>query len=504
MPIAFEAIPANQLVPLFYAEVTPAFAPFNSSLKLLLIGHEQTGRPGAYNVPTRLSASETDRLYGVGSMLAEMYRMVRLNAPFVEVWGVATEPGAGAAAAVGSITVSTAPSTARSGMLSFLVAGHRIAISVRPTDTQATVAARLVSTMATRYRLPLTAAIDGVDDTKVNLTAKWAGYSGNYIDFVARPYGADNNLASQLLTFVQPAGGAGYGGVGAALAAIGDQAFDVICIGNSAGTGTLNALQDFFDHTSGRWSPSQQLYGHGIIAQRADFSTLTTLGATRNDPHVTILGTGWSPQPIWNWAAALAAHMTQHWAAPPELSRPLQSLELKGIMPPVSMAHWFDQTERHQLLEQGISTWRADQDRTVRLDRVVTTYKTNVWGDPDASWRDAVTLFQAQYFVRRMRAAITGTFPRAALTTEDVNISGFASPGKIQDLLIHEYKALAAEGLVENPNLFAAGLVVERNAVDANRVDIMMRPDVVNQLRIVAAVVETHLELDEARLALAL
>ena len=93
---------------------------------------------------------------------------------------------------------------------------------------------------------------------------------------------------------------------------------------------------------------------------------------------------------------------------------------------------------------------------------------------------------------------MTGTFPRAALTDDDVAIPGFASPGKIRDLIIHEYKRLVALGLVENADLFEQGLIVERNAVDANRVDVFMRPDVVNQLRVIATLVETHLQLKDS------
>jgi phage tail sheath gpL-like len=112
-------------------------------------------------------------------------------------------------------------------------------------------------------------------------------------------------------------------------------------------------------------------------------------------------------------------------------------------------------------------------------------------------------MFQAQYFVRQMRAAITGAYPRAALTNVPAGINGFTSPQQITQLLIHEYQRMANMGLVENASLFSAYLVVERDAVDPNRVNILMRPDMVNQLRVVATLVETHLELDAEQLAAA-
>jgi phage tail sheath gpL-like len=202
-----------------------------------------------------------------------------------------------------------------------------------------------------------------------------------------------------------------------------------------------------------------------------------------------------SAQPGWEWASALGAVMIQHWANPPELSRPLQTLELRGITVGTDDDETFDRLERQALLEIGASTFHVDADGTVRIDRIRTLRKTNAFGDPDASWADAITMFQAMYFVRSMRAYITSSFPRCALSNFPTGINGFTSPPEIRQALIHNYKRLEGVGLVENSSLFDQYLVVERNAIDPNRVDVLMRPDFINQLRVVAVLVETHLEL---------
>lgn len=48
-------------------------------------------------------------------------------------------------------------------------------------------------------------------------------------------------------------------------------------------------------------------------------------------------------------------------------------------------------------------------------------------------------------------------------------------------------------GLVENIDSFKANLVAERNAGDQNRLDVLMPPDLVNQLRIVANKIQFRL-----------
>jgi phage tail sheath gpL-like len=48
-------------------------------------------------------------------------------------------------------------------------------------------------------------------------------------------------------------------------------------------------------------------------------------------------------------------------------------------------------------------------------------------------------------------------------------------------------------GLVENIDNFKANLIAERNASDPNRMDVLLPPDLVNQLRIVANKIQFRL-----------
>lgn len=492
MPIAFDQIPANILVPLFWAEIRPAFHPFNATPRILLLGHKNDNKGTALGSPTILTAAQARSSYGPGSQLEMMYNAARENNRFGEIWGIAVQHADGSVAATGSLKAANIPP--RSGSMVIRIAGIPVAIGVRTTDTKAQVAARVRQRINATTGLPVTAALESGDDENVILTCKWVGASGNMIVIERSFYGQDEPLARQVLTQTNMSGGNGAPTLSPALATMVDQPFDVIVSAWST-TSVLNTLQDFMDGVGGRWSPYQQIYGHCVTADRASFGSLVNKGIARNDPHMSIMGCSGSPTPPWQWGAAFGAVMAAHFIAPPELSRPLHSLELRGVIAANAIENWFSIEERQALLEAGIACYQVDDDRTIRISREVTTYKTNVWGDLDASWRDAGTLFQAMYFTRYMRALITSTFPRAALTDQDSGIEGFASPGQIRDLIIHGYKQLEAAGLVENVNLFAQALVVERNIFDPNRVDVLVRPDMVNQLRVVAFLVETHLQL---------
>lgn len=496
--IAFPNIPESVLVPLWYAEIVPGFSPVEATLKLLLVGHrnDDTFDPGVAvdETPYLMSTTNYRELFGKGSMLTTMYRFARKQAPFLEIWGVSCIPTGGGTRAAGSIRVTGTPH--RNDELRFGIAGESVAVLVRATDTKAVLATRIRETINQNKLLPVVASITSPTDT-VNLTVRWGGASGNDVNISNGDLGVWNRAVTQLLTIAQPTGGAGSPGIAGVLAAIGDLPFDVFACGFRANDTLLDALTAFMDGISGRWSPAKQLYGHWIVTLFDSVSNMTTFANGRNDPHVSVIGLISSPHPSWCWSAAAAAVIGEHFASPPEMSRPEQTLLLEGILPPTSPLNWLDQEERQVLLEYGLSTITVDPDRSVRLERLTTLYKLDDAGFPDGSWRDAITLFQASYFVRYMRNAITGAFPRAALTKQDTGIPGFASPGTIKDVIIHAYATLVSVGLVENLELFSTYLVVQINSMNANRVDVLMRIDVVNQLRILAALVETDLNLSQ-------
>lgn len=498
-------IPSNTLLPLFYADVTPAPEPISPNLKLLLIGHMNKGSGfgegvAVANTMYPLVQEDATELFGAGSMLAWMYQAARANAPRSEIWGISIDEDPVAVRATGTITVVNGGNAVRQGVPIIWIAGVPVQIRVLSTDTAAQIATKLTAAINSSH-LPVKAT---VASAVITITCRWAGATGNEIrcSFTG-PHGRrgenqnSSRLARVLYNFSTPNMSAGAGEYlpAATISSIGGRPFDIFVYPQTGQT-NMDIFQDFMDGIAGRWSPFQQLYGHTVTANIGSFSGLGTLADARNDPHQTILGIMQSIMPSWQWASSLAAVMLTHWAAPPELSRPLQTLELRGMFVGSDDDESFDPTERQILLEKGISTFHVDDDTTCRIDRVRTLRKTNVFGDPDPSWADAITMFQAQYLVRAMRAMIQGNFSRAALTTDESGIPGFASPMLIRLAIIHEYRRLEKLGLVENSNLFAQFLIVERDEVDRNRVNVLMRPDFVNQLRVVAAVVETHLELD--------
>jgi phage tail sheath gpL-like len=507
MPVAFSQIPADVLLPLFYAEVTSAAEPISPSLRLCLIGAMNKGAgygegTAVENYPYLLSGNIATTLFGRGSMLTRMYDFARSNAPFAEIWGCALPENPTAERQTWEITVTRGGSASFYGTGRIWIEGVAVNFSVPKTSTAAGIALGL-KTAINSAPVGVQATAKAGFTNVLTLTCRYAGIVGSQIKiaFLGCRGRADLSdpaswVARNCLSIAYANVGSGEHTPEGCFAVLQDRPFDVFATGYFGGYFSM-AAEDFMDHVSGRWAPNRQLYGHMVSAFLSN-SLQTAIDAIEpmTDPHTSVLLIKQSVIPPWCWASALAGQMVTHWSAPPELSRPLQTIELRNCCVGSDDDEAWTRQEKQVILAAGASTFTVDDVNTCRIDRVRTLRKKNLFGDPDPSWADAITMFQAMYFVRQMRARIQGAYPRAALSTTPSGINGFTSPVEIRSLVIHEYKRLSALGLVENPDLFSRYLICERNAVDRNRVDILMRPDFINQLRVVAALVETHLELD--------
>ena len=104
------------------------------------------------------------------------------------------------------------------------------------------------------------------------------------------------------------------------------------------------------------------------------------------------------------------------------------------------------------------------------------------------------------YIIRRLKSVVTSKYPRCKLADDGTHYGpgqAIVTPSVIKSEIIAMYSRLETEGIVENAEAFAENLIVERNASDPNRVDVLLPPDLVNQLRIFATLVQFRLQYNE-------
>ena len=159
----------------------------------------------------------------------------------------------------------------------------------------------------------------------------------------------------------------------------------------------------------------------------------------------------------------------------------------------------FSFTDRNSLLHNGIATCYHMGGYT-RIDREITTYQTNSFGDADNSYLDATTLYTLAEIVSELKTAITSKYARHKLANDGTRFGAgqaIVTPKVIRSELIAQYASMENRGLVENADLFAKYLVVERDTTDVNRLNVLLPPDLVNQLRVFALLAQFRLQYSE-------
>jgi phage tail sheath gpL-like len=501
MTIPFQHIPNNIRVPLFYAEVSNSQANTGGQNQCaLIIGQVTASGVAPANVPL-LCQGVNDAITqgGPGSMLALMTAAYLANDSFGTVYYLPLADAGGGTAATGTIVFTAVPTAA--GTISLYIAGQLVSVPVTASETVAAIATAVAAAINALTSLPVTAtAATGT----VTVTAKNAGLCGNDIDVRFNYGGAQSGqLTPAGLTYTQTgtvsgsgyllASGATNPTLTTALANLPPNVlFDFIVSPYTDSTSTA-ALSALLNDTAGRWSYAEQLYGGVFMASRGTSGTLTTLGDTFNDQHSSIMGMYDSPTPNWVWAAAVTGAAAVSLKADPAV--PLQTVAIQGVLAPPAV-NVFLNSQQNTLLWNGISTFTVDAAGLCHIQNLITTYQKNGFGVADNSYLQVETLYNLAYILRFLQAVVTSKYSRVKLAANGTAFapgSAIVTPNTVKADLIAGYQQLVFQGEAQNAAAFAAGLIVQQNATNPNRLDVLYPAILIDQLRIFALLAQFRL-----------
>ena len=461
------------------------------SRKIIAIGQQSvTGTATALTSNRITSDGTADQLYGKGSMLAGMLKTLRKANSYTEVWAMGLADIAAGAAAKSDLTIS-GPATA-AGTLALLVNGISVQVGVSADDTADTIATAIITAVNKLPDTQVTAALKADSTTIVTLTANWKGVTGNAMDVRLNYYTGEQTPAGVAVAMTAFTGGTGTPDIAAVVAALGDDWYtDIVFPYND--TQSLNAIRD---ELLERWGPLQMIEAQLWTAFRGTHAESGTFGETRNDWLISCLGTNIAPQPHWLWAASYGGIAAYYLANDP--ARPLQTLVLPGILPPAKDVRW-DMPERNLLLHDGIATHNVDAGGNVCIEREITMYRVNQYGDADTSYlnvQSPATLGRIRYVIKNR---FSNRYPRHKLAGDDV--LDLLDPGqpvmtpKIAraELLDIALTELIPAGLVEDFDDYKDTLVVSLDGDDKNRLNFICHPNLVNQLRVLAGLIQFKL-----------
>lgn len=461
--ISFDSIPASIRKPGKYFEFNTKLAvrtlPANAQ-KVLIVGQRlATGSLAALTVVNVFSDAEAASYFGEGSIVHRMVRSAIRAYAYLDLSVIALDDPEAGLVASGSVAL-LGPATG-SGLVTLCVGNDLVQVVAESGDAATDVASALAAQVAKQPDLPVTAAAAA---GTLTLTAKNKGELGNQI-----PLSLTSKATGITGTVTAMSGGDGQPATADALAAVFASGHTII-ISACNSQADLTAMREHLDNVSG---PLEQRGATGVYANTATLAQATTLAGQLNAGRLTgalLPGTASLP---WEVAAAYGAVV----ASEEDPARPLNTLDLTGIaVPPVEKR--LGRTEQENALHNGVTPLEVGPGETVQVVRAVTTYTLNPEGIEDVSLLDLTTIRTFDYVRKAIRERITLRFPREKLSEK--------TPPKVRSEILDVLVKLEELEIVENVAVNAAGVIVERDSQDANRLNAKIPVDVVNGLHVFA------------------
>lgn len=484
MSVSFNQIPNDLRVPLVSIEIdnsgavqgTPALA-----WKVLVIGQRTANGTVPAGKAVRVTkASQAEQFFGRGSMLATMFRLGKAANSYIETWAIALDDAQ--AGAMASMPIMVTGGASEAGTLYLLVAGEQVLVGVAKGDTKANIATAIAGTITANTRLPVTASIDIKTPDQVKLTARWKGLTGNDIDVRLNYYPGEVTPPGVTLTIGAMTGGSANPDIVDAIAAFGDTWWNSIIMPYTD-TANLNSLER---ELVTRWGAMRMIDSLTFAGFRGTHAASGTFGNSRNGFLMSCIGANIAPQPAYLWAMVYGLISSQALSIDP--ARPLQTLSLPGILPPEKSVRW-DTPENNLLLHDGIATHSVAPGDVVQIQREITTYQLDSYGQPDPSYLDINTPATLSYIRYATRTRIQQRFPRHKLADDGTRFApgqAVVTPSIIRNQLLALFSELETKGLVENFDQYKETLIVERNKDNPTRLDVLAHPDLINQFRLMA------------------
>lgn len=487
MATLFNYIPGAGLIdPGVFGEINSA-GQYESKTRVLLCGHKSAAGSLDPDKPAICATlGEAAQLAGVGSMLYEMFRVARRNAPVQEIW-LSAIPVTGTPAQK-TITVATLATAGGDGVIE--VAGRKVSVNIGPSEASTVSATNLAAALnayvdpLTQAYLPFTFAAAG---SVVTATGRHAGTLLNEVEITADA-GIAGNLYAGKLTVVDSVPGTGAASMSATLAALGDEPFDWI-VAPFSDTANLDLAHTALSDLAGRWAWNIQLYGHYITVMTGNTGAKTTFGLARNDRHISTLGRDASPVPSWEWLAGYAVRQVP-WLADDtngNAARNQSDIVIEGLRPPRDRTLWPKQPVNNVLLGSGLSTYRVNAVGQVAIGKCITMERMNAQGMPDTTFRSIQQIAIAMHVMRYFRAGLSYRHGNKAYAkTNPGNLPSISTNDDIFADLIAMHGELVDRGLLTNTRDFALRLKVETDKTNPSRCNINMDLDGVDPLDILA------------------
>lgn len=480
--ISFSTIPASIRKPGVYTEINTSLAvrgvPANAQKAVVIAQKTISGTTASQTLQQVFSDADAALYAGTGSVVHRMVKALLVANPnLARVDYVGIDDPAGAAAAQALVMVTG--TAAAAGTADLYVDNHHISWSVASADTAATTIGGLASGIAAASGdLAVTAIVTGSNG--LLLVARNKGVAGNYIPVSYVFAGA----TGQVSTATGMSGGSGDINIGSAttgaLAAIAAAGHDVIAVQGVDPT-MVAALKTYLDWVSSSTEqrPAVAVLGYNDLCTGAYYSAVKTLGGTTANHGRIAVGYLPGPTTVGMEASApyIAGALAGVVASQEDPAQPYDSVVVPGL-PPSNYQDRLTRTQQEDLLQNGVTPLIVDSGENVAICRLISTYVTNASGIVDPALLDLTTIRTLDYVRLATRQRLALRFPNSKLSAR--------SPVLVRAEVLDVLYQLDQLEILENVKENEAGVIVERDTQDPNRIDVRIPAYVVPGLHVIA------------------
>lgn len=462
--ISFDTIPASIRKPGKYVEFNAKLAvrTLPSNVQRLLIAAQMlaTGTAVASAPVQVFDAATAALLFGRGS---QAHLMVKATIEAYQYARITVLPLADASTGVAATwTVTYTGASTAGGSVTVTVAGQSVNVPIATGQSAAQVAAAVQLELARMVDWPVTAAAAaGV----ITLTAKNKGTVANGL-----VVSATSDLLGIAAAAAVGVAGANDPDLAVALATV-FTASDEILVTPYNNQAALTVLRT---HLTNRGGAIEQRGAVGVYAFTGTLANATTLAGQVNHERITGCFLPGTLSPAYELAARYAAVISSE----EDPARPLNTLALSGALPPPLSAR-LGRVEQETCLANGVTPLEVGPGEVVQIVRAITTYTLDPQAIPDIAWLDLTTIRTMDYVRMSVRNRLALRFPREKLSAR--------TPDRVRSEILDVMVKLEELEIVEAVEANKAGVIVERDSQDPNRLDARIPTDVVNGLHVLAA-----------------
>jgi phage tail sheath gpL-like len=454
--------------------------------KALIIAQKTSdGTLAAETFTQVFSAADLQAKGGIGSQADEMGQYWFANNVANQVYVVLLDDEVASTAGTQTLTITGTATAA--GTIYLYINGEQIQVGVSSGDTATVIGDAIVTAVGSATTDAAYPVTSSNTTGTVTFTAKNKGTVGNSIDIRLNLNPTEELPAGVTGVVATGVSGATDPDIDDAIAAVPDDKINwwVSPFTDASNLGKLTTELDR------RWGTLVQLDGQAVVSVEGSSSAVVTIGDTYNNEYLNIMDAGLnSPMPPYLWAAAAAGQIT--FSADADPARPFTTLELVGVIGDTDTDKR-NFNERNSILTSGVSTHVIGDDGTVRIERMVSTYKTNQSGATDTAWRNTNTATNISFQRESLINMVNIEFPRHKLA-DDGTVFGsgqpIVTPGVMKGAIVDLYEQWILLGLTEDLDTFKNSLVVERDATDRSRLNATLNPILVGQFYILDATLQ--------------